>query len=97
MRPWAIIPSFMARDLTMWKWLGLLSRLGGGRQPHFTEDFFSQLDQDILVVEDYGYVGIDFHQDPDLVFPDDEDWDTSLSKKHVISLHAILFLYVFGF
>ena len=44
----------------MLKWSGLLSRLGGWRQPHFTRDFFSRLDQDILVVDDYRYVGIDF-------------------------------------
>jgi hypothetical protein len=26
-----------------------------------------------IVVDDYGYVGIGFHQDPYLVLPDDED------------------------
>jgi hypothetical protein len=30
------------------------------------------------------------------VLSNDEDWDASLGKKHIISLHAI-FLYVFGF
>ena len=64
MHSWAAIPLFIVRDSTMLKWLGLLSRLGGGRQPHFTEDFFSRLDQDILVVDDYGYAGIDFCRDP---------------------------------
>jgi hypothetical protein len=49
-----------------------------GHQPHFLEDFFSRLDQEILVVDDYGYAGIDFHNDPDLVLPEGEDWDTSL-------------------
>lgn len=75
----------------MLKWLGLHSRLGGGRQPHFTEDFFSQLDQDILVVDDYGYVGIDFHQDMDLELLEDEDWDMSLGNKHVISFQVCYF------
>ena len=41
MRPWVAIPSFTARDPTMLKWLGLLVQLGGGWQPHFSEDFFS--------------------------------------------------------
>ena len=75
----------------MWKWSGLLSRLGGGRQPHFTEDFFSQFDQDILLVNDYGYVGIEFHQDPKLTIPEDEDSDASLGKKHVISFQVFCF------
>ena len=79
MRPWAAVPSFTARDPAMVKWSSLLVRLGGGRQPHFLEDFFSRLDQDILVVDDYGYAGIDFRHDPDLVLPEGEDWDASLS------------------
>ena len=73
MRPWATVPSFTARDPAMLKWSGLLVQLGGSRQPHFSEDFFSCLDQDILVMDDYGYVGIDFCQDPDLVLPEGED------------------------
>jgi hypothetical protein len=44
MRLWAAIPSFTAKDPTMLKWLGLLVQLGGGRQPHFSKDFFSRLD-----------------------------------------------------
>ena len=78
MRPWAAMPSFTARDPTMLKWSGLLVQLGGGHQSHFGEDFFSRLDQDILVVDDYGYAGIDFRHDPDLVLPEGEDWDASL-------------------
>lgn len=73
MRPWATIPSFTARDLTMLKWSCLLVRLGGGRKPHFSEDFFSHLDHDMLMVDDYGYVGIDFCNDPDLVLLEGED------------------------
>ena len=45
------------------------------------------------MVDDYGYAGIDFHQDLDLALSDDEDWDASLGKKHVISFQS--FLYVF--
>ena len=78
MRLWAIVPSFIARDPTMLKWSGLLVRLGGGHQPHFSEDFFSCLDQDILVMDDYGYAGIDFRNDPDLVLLEGYDWDASL-------------------
>lgn len=81
MRPWAAIPSFIARDPTMLKWSGLLVRLDGGRQPHFSEDFFSRLDYDLLMVDDYGYVGINFYNDPNLVLPEGKDWDATLGKK----------------
>ena len=37
------------------------------------------------MVDDYGYVGIDFRNDPDLVLPEGEDWDSTLGKKHAIS------------
>ena len=37
------------------------------------------------MVDDYGYAGIDFCNDPDLVLPKRKDWDASLCKKHVIS------------
>ena len=67
------MPSFTARDLAMLKWSSLLLLLGGGRQPHFSEDFFSHLDQDILVMDYYEYAGIDFRHDPDLVLPKGED------------------------
>ena len=81
----------------MLKWSGLLTPLGGGRQPHFSKDFFSQLDKDMLMVDDYGYVGIDFRQEPDLVLPNGEDWDASLSKKHVFSFHAVIFVCFLNF
>jgi hypothetical protein len=78
MRPWAAVPSFTAMDPAMLKWVGLLIRLGSECQPHFSEDFLSRLDLDILVVDDYGYAGIDFHNDPDLVLLEGYDWDASL-------------------
>ena len=72
----------------MLKWSGLLVRLGGRRQPHFSEEFFSQLDQEILVVDDYRYVRIDFRNDPDLVLPEGYDWDASLGKKNMLDLFS---------
>lgn len=72
MRLWAAIPSFTAIDPAMLKWSGLLIQLGGQWQPHFSEDFFSHLNQDVLVVDDYGNAGIDFRNDPDLVLPQGE-------------------------
>lgn len=47
------------------------------------------------MVDDYGYDGIDFRQDPYLVLPNDDDWGTSLGKKQVISLHSIFYIYFY--
>lgn len=96
MRPWASIPSFTARDPTMLKRSGLLIRLGGGQQPHFSEDFFSHLDQELLVIDDYGYAGIDFCNDPDLVLTEGDDWDSTLGKKHALSLLSAVIFFIFS-
>ena len=79
----------------MLKWSGLLVRLGGGRQPHFSEDFFSRLDHDILVIDDYGYAGIDFRHDPDLGLPVGEDWDASLGMLLISSLFMFLDVFLY--
>ena len=42
---------------------------------------FQVVDQEFLVVDDYGYVGIDFRNDPDLVLPKGDEWDAALGKK----------------
>ena len=88
----------------MLKWLGLLARLGFGSQPHFSKDFFSLLDQELHVVDDYKYVGIDFRNDPDLVLPEGDEWEAALGKKKyalsllsiVIYFYVFIIFYVFG-
>ena len=85
MRPWVAIPSFTVRDPTMLKWSGFLVHMGGGWKPHFSKDFSNHLDQDVLVVDDYGYAGIDFCNNPSQVLLEGEDWDSALGKKHTIS------------
>ena len=47
------------------------------------------------MVDDYRYAGIDFHNDPNPVLPEGEDWDVALGKKHVISFHAVIVFYMF--
>jgi len=44
----------------MKKWIGLLFHLGGGRKPHFVEDFFSWWDRQIVSVDNYAYTGVEF-------------------------------------
>ena len=54
-------------------------------------------------MDDYGYAGIDFHNDPDLVLPKGYDWDASLGMLDLFCLSNYIFfnafhffLYVFG-
>jgi hypothetical protein len=35
----------------------------------------------LLVVDDYGYMGIDFCNDLDLVLPKGDEWNAALGKK----------------
>jgi hypothetical protein len=93
MRLWAIVPSFIARDPAMLKWSGLLVQLGGRSKLHFFEDFFSHLDQDIFIVDDYGYAGIDFRNDPDLVLPEGYNWDASLGMLDLFCFLAVIYFF----
>jgi hypothetical protein len=48
----------------------LLPRQGGKRtNESFDDDFFAWLSRQILVIEDYLYVGIDFERDPKILVP----------------------------
>ena len=46
--------------------------------------------------DDYGYTGIDFHNDPNLFLPKGEDWDVALGKKNMLYLlPVVMFFEVF--
>ena len=68
----------------MKKWSEVLSLLGGGRQLHFSDEFFYHFDQQIWAIDDYGYAGIDFREDPELVLPEGEEWDHDIGKNDAL-------------
>jgi len=49
-------------DPRMGRWADLMKRLGGGDVPKMTfdDDFFTRWDQQIIMVDDYPYAGMDF-------------------------------------
>jgi hypothetical protein len=53
---------------------GVVSATGGGGRTieEFKEKFFSWWVQQILVIEDYPYAGIDFSRDTDILVPPGE-------------------------
>jgi len=55
------------------KWTALLPRQGGRRTIEaFNETFFDWWAQNISVIKDYPYVGINFSKDPDMPVPPDK-------------------------
>jgi hypothetical protein len=53
----------------------------------YDDTFFDWLQTQMLMVDDYTYVGLDFRGDPDLVLPEDAQWG-DLGKKYT---HFFLF------
>ena len=70
----------------MKKWIELLSCLGGGRQHHFDEDFFSWFDSQIWAVDEYRYAKVDFRHDPNMVLSLGEVWDDSTGMLSLFTL-----------
>ena len=64
------------RDPRMGRWADLMKRLGGGEVPSTTFDdgFFTWWDHQIIAVDDYPYVGLDFRGDLDLALPPNAAW-----------------------
>lgn len=63
-----------------------MKRLGGGEVPRasFDDDFFTWWDQQIITIDDYTYVGLDFQGDPDLALSPDASWGDI--RKHFLIL-----------
>jgi hypothetical protein len=55
--------------------------------------FFDWLQTQMLMVDDYAYVGLDFRGDPNIALPEDAQWG-DLGKKHTnfIFLNVFVFL-----
>lgn len=79
---YASLPMVTIQDQSMKKWSEVLSCLGGGRQPHFSEEFFDRFERQIWAIDDYGYAGIDFREDLKLALLEREDWDHEIGKKY---------------
>ena len=54
-------------------------------------EFFVWLQRQLIVVEDWPYVGIDFTGDPDLPLLEGEDWDEELGMIIIFIFMYLLF------
>ena len=59
------------RDPRMLRWCRLMARHVAGPIIKYDDTFFDWLQPQMLMVDDYAYVGLDFQGDPDLVLPED--------------------------
>jgi hypothetical protein len=76
----------------MLRWCRLMARHVAGPIVKYDDIFFDWLQNQMLMVDDYAYAGLDFRGDPDLALPEDAQWG-DLGKKYT----NFLFLNVFEF
>ena len=70
MRPQVNFRSLRAWEPRMLRWVQIMARTGVGRgRVKFSDAFFIWLRDQMLMVEDYAYVGTNFIGDPDLPLP----------------------------
>jgi hypothetical protein len=80
------------RDPRMKWWCDLMARHVAGPIVKYNDAFFDWLRPQILMIDDYAYVGLDFRGDPNLVLPEGFQWG-NLGKKDI--LFFIVFLWIF--
>ena len=62
-----------------------MSRHAGQSQISFSDTFFMWFDRQEMVYAEYPYAGMDFRGDPDLVFPDGEQWGAiGKTSDHIV-------------
>ena len=88
----AIVAEPIPREPRMDRWAALMPRLGEGQQMSWRLEFFRWLRRQLIIVEDWPYVGTDFTGDSDLPLPEGDDWDEELGKT---SCFLIFMFYVF--
>ena len=60
------------------------SILGTDSELKFTADFFAWWRRQLIVIEDFPYVGVDFQGSVDLVLLEGIDWDVSGTKPNLV-------------
>ena len=79
----------------MARWTHLLYHLGGGPTRHYDEDFFNWWAKITFCVDEYSYVGMDYHGNPDLPLLVNAQWGDigMISVFCVFLIYMIFFLY----
>ena len=72
------------------------TRVGRGRV-NFGDTFFRWLWDQMLMVEDYAYVGMEFTGDPDLPLPPGGQWGDVSKKQETLKWTMFLFFCILYF
>jgi hypothetical protein len=75
----------------MKRWVDLMARHVVGPIIRYKDVFFDWLRTQMLMVNDYGYVKLDFHGDPDLDLLEGSQWG-DIGKKNFVYIMFLLFL-----
>jgi hypothetical protein len=67
----------------MKRWVYLMARHGGSHIVRYNNVFFEWMRTKMLMVDDYDYVRLDFHGDPDLALPKGYQWG-DIGKKEIL-------------
>ena len=96
MRPQVTFQSLRARDPHMLRWVQVMActRAGRGRVK-FGDPFFRWLWDQMLMVEDYAYVGTDFTGDPDLPLPPGGQWGDIGKKQETLNMKNVFIFFMF--
>ena len=83
----------------MSRWVDAMAFQGRGGGPKVTcrSTFFCWLRIQLLMVEDYAYVRIDFREDPDLPIQYGDEWDDQGKKETIIHVFFCIFNFIFDF
>ena len=82
-------------DPRMLAWVTAMPHLGGGgTKVSYGSSFFCCLRNYLLMVEDYAYEGVDFHDDPKLALPEGEVSDDRGKKRHYPLVFFTFFYFI---
>ena len=86
------------RDPHMLMWVEIMAHTGGVRaKVKFEATFFHWPIDQILMIEDYAYVGANFKDDPDLPLPPSAQWGDIGKNQNPKMLIMFLYFYILCF
>ena len=94
MRPQVTFQSVRAWDPLMLRWVHIMAHTGAGSgRVKFGDAFFKWLRDQMIMVEDYAYAGIDFTGDLDLPLPLGEQWGDIGKKQETLKMKKCFYIF----
>jgi hypothetical protein len=98
MQPQVALIAHPVTEPRMERWTSLSPRLGNEPSTfRFTVDFFAWWRRQLVVIEDFPYVGVDFRGSTDLVLPEGIQWDASGTKLNLATYFCFFFFFIYFF